>query len=720
LAPQKGASLCPLLKNLPNSRGFGRFVPVFVREAPPVYSTSMLQIFSRRALVPCLWVAGALLWPGAISLAHAQNSPSASIGGATIQTVNGALITLGAGTNEGVAVGQTLPVFRLGSVVALVKITAVQANSATGNVIYTQGIATLSTSDVVSLPSASLAPPFPSGSPPSTGTGQGATSGGNATGGQGAPTGEQGAPPAGGVFVPFETGASNESVPKADRTYELLATLAAQGLIKSQPARVFQDDGARRHRYAEDLIFSRAQIAVFIREALDNAGGSQSKGAAALAILTRDFRKDLLDIGVKEDRLAPYGEKLSLGVSGFLRARGVGGDTGRNSIQPFDERFGAGRISSGADVRLNLFGSLSRELNFYGSVDTGSRVQSGLGTQTQVRKAYVSYNAAKILRGLTIDVGRKEYYWGVGTFGTGLLGDAGGGLDSLSTRFERGSYRFDTLYAPLGKGPNGQQRSLYGHNLSVEIGRQSRVGLSETILRPNSAFNARDFLGALTPVSLYLVDRPKLDEAANSNTNSVISAYGETAVARGMRTYGEIVLDDIAINGKNRIENRTGSTFGVQLFNPRNPARAGITGEYTRTNSLFYLQFNGIQNRNPNYEYYFRGAPLGFPIVPSFPATTGGSESLRFEGYYQPIRKLTLFGGVQFADINSEDQMAALTGARGFSRQQVFRLAASYDLARNFSLTARAQRVASDQPNFIKGEPSVSNKTFSIEIAHSF
>jgi len=254
----------------------------------------------------------------------------------------------------------------------------------------------------------------------------------------------------------------------------------------------------------------------------------------------------------------------------------------------------------------------------------------------------------------------------------------------------------------------------------VEIGRQSRVGLSETILRPNSAFNARDFLGALTPVSLYLVDRPKLDEAANSNTNSVISAYGETAVARGMRTYGEIVLDDIAINGKNRIENRTGSTFGVQLFNPRNPARAGITGEYTRTNSLFYLQFNGIQNRNPNYEYYFRGAPLGFPIVPSFPATTGGSESLRFEGYYQPIRKLTLFGGVQFADINSEDQMAALTGARGFSRQQVFRLAASYDLARNFSLTARAQRVASDQPNFIKGEPSVSNKTFSIEIAHSF
>jgi len=666
----------------------------------------MLQISSRRALMPSLLVAGALLCPGTASAAHAQNGASAPVSGASIQTVNGALVTLGAGTSEGVAIGQTLPVFRLGSVVALVKITAVEANSSTGSVIYTQGIAALATSDVVSLSSGVATTSAPSGGVPSDKGEKGASS--------------QEATAGGGVVVPFETGASDASVPKADRTYELLATLAAQGLIRSQPAIVFQDDGARRHRYAEDLIFSRAQIAVFIREALDNAGGSTSKGAAALAILTRDFRRDLLDIGVKEEQLAPYGEKLSLGVSGFLRARASGGDTGRNVIQPFDEQRGAGRISSGADVRLNLFGSLSRDLNFYSSIDTGSKVQQGLSTQTQVRKAFVSYNASKILRGLTIDVGRKEFYWGVGTFGTGLLGDVPGGLDSLSTRFERGSYRFDTLYSPLGKGPNGQQRSLYGHNLSVEIGKQSRIGIAETTLRPNGAFNARDFLGAITPVSLYLVDRPKLQEAANNNNNAVLSAYGETALARGMRTYGEIVLDDLATNGNNRIENRDGSTFGVQLFNPKNPARAGLTGEYTRTNSLFYLQFTGGGIRNPNYEYYFRGAPLGFPIVPSFPATTGGAESLRFEGYYQPLRKFTLFGGVQFADINSEDQMAAATGARGFTRQQVFRLAASYDLARNFALTARAQRVATDQPNFIKGEPSVSNKTFSIEVSHSF
>ena len=605
---------------------------------------------------------------------------------APIQSLGGASsITLGAGTAQGLTVGQTLPVFRAGSVVALVRVDAVEANTSTGTVVYSQAGISLGTSDDVSI----------------------------------APSSGAKREPGSGVVVPFETGASNESVPKAERTYELLASLAAQGLIRSQPARTFQDEGARRHRYAEDIIFSRAQIAGFISEAIGNAKGSSSKGRAALALLTRDFRRDLLDLGQTETTLDGFaGDGTSVGVSGFLRARLSGGATGAGTIQPFDERFGAGRISSGADVRLSAFGTLTKDLDFYGSLDTGSGVQSGAGTQTQIRKAFLRYNASKLLRGLTIDVGRKEFYWGVGTFGTGVVGDAPGGLDSFSTRFERGSYRFESLYANLGRGTTGQGRSLYGHNLSVQLGRQSRLGLSETILQSQSGFSARDFLGALTPISLYLIDRPSLP-TVETGTNAVLSAYGETGLARGVRTYGEIVIDDLSINGKNRIENRDGATLGVQLFDPKNPARAGFTTEYTRTNGLFYLQFGGTARR-PDYEYYYRGAPLGFPIAPSYPALSGGAESLRFEGYYQPLRKLTLFGSLQFADINSEDQAAVPLGGRGLSRQQVFRLAASYDLTRSFSLVARGQRVASDQPNFVSGEASKSNSTFSLELAHSF
>jgi hypothetical protein len=660
---------------------------------------------SRRLAWPLLVLSGVgVATPLNSQVAHAQNSAPATATSVPIQGVNGAVITIGAGRNQGIVEGQTLPVFRGGSVVALVKITAVEDNSATGTLLFSQDGTTLGTSDFVSVaPSSSSATPL-GGTPNDTRTPEGTR------------TPDAGAEK--GVVVPFESGASNESVPKAERTYELLASLAAQGLIRSQPARFFQDDGARRHRYAEDIVLSRAQIVGFIEEALGNMASSDAKPPAALVILTRDFRRDLPDVGIPPNVLGDYTGRTAFGVSGFLRARLSGGDTGAGTLQPFDERYGAGRVQSGADVRLNGFGSLSRDLNFYASVDSGSRLASGLGTQTQIRKAFLSYNAEKLLRGLTVDVGRKEFYWGVGTFGTGVVSDAPGGLDSLSTRFERGSYRFDTLYANLGRGTNGQGRSLYGHNLSVRLGQQARVGLSETILQPTTGFSARDFIGALTPVSLYLIDRPSLPTADNG-TNAVLSAYAETGVARGVRTYGEIVVDDLAINGKNRIENRDGATLGVQLFNPRNPARAGLSAEYTRTNGLFYLQFGGL-TRRPDYEYFYRGAPIGFPIVPSFPASSGGAESLRFEAYYQPLKHLTLFGSVQFADINSEDQMAAATGARGFSRQQVLRLAASYDLTRNFSIVARAQRVATDQPNFIKLEPSVSNRLFSLELAHSF
>ena len=134
------------------------------------------------------------------------------------------------------------------NIVALVKLSIVAADSATGNLVYSDPTVALSTSDRLTALGAAPAAPTGSGAPSPTQTGGRA-----------------------GVVVPFETGASNTSVPKADRTYELLASLAAQGLIKSQPAATFQDDGARRHRYAEDIILSRAQIAGYIREALDNA-----------------------------------------------------------------------------------------------------------------------------------------------------------------------------------------------------------------------------------------------------------------------------------------------------------------------------------------------------------------------------------------------------------------------------------------------------------------
>ncbi|MDB5243562.1 MAG: hypothetical protein JWP57_4187 [Spirosoma sp.] len=626
-------------------------------------------------------------------------------GGTTvgIASINDGTVTVGAGFAQGLQSGQTLPVLRGGTIVALVKLSVVEQNSATGTLVYSDPNAPLASSDRLTV--------MPSAAGPGTGTGTGIPT--PNTGGETSTTP--------GVVVPFETGASNASVPKAENTYELLASLAAKGLIKSQPARLFQDDGARRHRYAEDIIMSRAQIAGFIREALSNADSDNNgKANADLAILTRQFRKDLLDLGVTTsilENFAPQGG-LSLSVSGFTRARVVGGDTGSASLLPFDERYGAGRNKTGIDARINLSGTIGSNLNFYASVDSGTRPQDGGSNPTTFRKAYLSYDARKFLRGLTVELGRKEYYWGVGSFGTSLLSDASGGLDSLSTKFERGSYRFESLYATLGKGPAGGSRSLYGQNLSVKIGNSGRVGIANTLLAPKNGFKAKDFIGAFTPISLYLIDRPTLSRG-ESGTNAVVSAYAETAVARGIRTYGEIVLDDLSFNANNPIENRNGGTIGVQLFNPKDIARAGLTLEYSRLNSISYLAFLNAA-RDADYEYYYRGAPLGLPIAPVFPTTFGGAESLRAEGYFKLQPRLTLFGSAQFVDINAEDQNPAPVGGRGFSRQQVARLALSYDLSRSFVLTGRATYVSTNQPNFIKGEQSRNNTTFSLEIGRSF
>ena len=525
------------------------------------------------------------------------------------------------------------------------------------------------------------------------------------------------------VLVKYETGASNTSVPKADRTYNLLASLASTGLIKSQPPRVFHDNGARRHDASEDIIFSRAQIAGFIREALGNYEGAENRDGAALSMLTKDFRKDLLDLGVPATELDQFrGKGFQIGVSTWTRATVTGGDNGADNRDPFAERFGARRSKTGIDTRVNVFSTLSNDLQLFGSGDIGSKIREGEKNDAELRNLYLKYDAKRLLRGLSLEIGRKEQWWGVGQYGTTVLGDAAGGLDSLQTSFKRGSYELNGYYAYLGKGPAGSPRSLYGQNLSVRVGKSAKVGLASTLLSPKDRFDPKLFVTALSPVPLYLVDRADDDPTDLANTNAVVGAYGEVGVGKGARVYGEVVLDDFSANGNNQIENRNGSLVGVQLFDPKDPARLGFKFEYARFNSWAYT-FNPTQlgpGRDRDYEYYNDGAPLGYPIAPLFPATFGGAESLRLEAYVKPMKRLWINGGLEFSDINPQDQNAALPGERGFSRQQIYRLAVGYDLSRNWSLTGRAQRVATDQPNFIKDEDSQVDKFLSLEIARSF
>ncbi|PQV65421.1 Capsule assembly protein Wzi [Abditibacterium utsteinense] len=699
-----------------------------VTAAPPV-TIPVAPVFPS---VPSVEVPGTTLNSNPLSSAPVtQNgirvsaAPISSISGstATVTSISGQNVSISAGSAQGAKSAQNVPILRGGEVIGLLRLQIVEQNSASGVVLYRdETLAPIAPGDAVGI----------LGAAPSVGSPV-----------VGGPILAEN-PTVAATVVQFETGASNFAVPKANPTYELLAALASSGLIRSQPASVFQDDGARRHNPSEDILFSRAQVAGFVREAMGNYD-SENKGSgrdrAALAMLTKEFRRDLTSLGETEATLAPFATGGSaFGVSGFTRLTLAGGDTDADNRDPFSESYGARRSKSGYDSRTNIFGQIGSKLSFYSSFDYGNDIRKGnsnifdvsAGTANsrdgignlQVRKAFLSYDAQSLLRGLTLSAGRREFWWGPGQFGTTTLSDAAGGLNSLSSVFERGSYKLEGLYAYLGHGPVGGARSLYGQNLSVKVGNSARFGVTTTILSPKDKFDPKLFLGAFTPISLYILDRQggKTTGGANGSlgeTNAVLGGYAELAVARGARVYGEIVLDDLAVNEKNPIENRNGSLVGAQIFNPKNPAKAGISAEYARLNSISNLVYLG-NARDADSFYQYRGAPLGYAVSPASPTQFGGSESLRFEAHYMPLPHLRLHGGLEFADVNAEDQNAALNGARGFSRQQIYRFAAAYELSRTFTLTARLQKIDTNQPNFIKNEANRTDNFFSVELGRSF
>jgi hypothetical protein len=612
-----------------------------------------------------------------------------------LTAVEGMTAMINAGSSRGVKAGSTLPILRDGNVIALVRVQAVNPNDASGTVVWRdEAVPALRAGDMVGMV------------------------------GGGAPAMQIG-PGVPAAAIPYETGASNIGVPTADRDYLYLAGLAAQGLITSQPAHVFNDEGSRRHRTAEDYTFTRAQIAGFVREALSSpkAENPKEKTRVALGELISEYGKELRQLGVADETLSAFARSngFEFGVSGQQRATLTGGDDIAGFLLPFSERQGGPRTRSGFDTRTNLW-ARSGKLSFLGSVDTGSDPIRGVNSRSfSVRRALLSYDADKLLRGLKIEAGRDEVWMGPGHFGTLVLGDTAGPLNMLKTTFKRGSYAIESLYAPLGTGPGGSKRSLYTKNTYVNIGSQSRIGFIESVLEPTQTVDPTLFIASFTPVPLFLADRL---QGGRDTTNYNASAYIESSVARGVRGYGEFLIDDIGVNNRNRVRNRFGTLIGAHIYTPKDPTKLGLYGEYSNLQGRTYLDLLG----DPDYNYYYRGAPLGHPVAPPFAnfgagRGIGGAESLRIEGYWRALPKLRFYSGVEVADLNSEVVVTPPTvPAPGFglSRQQIIRLRVSYDLSRRLTLTGRFLRVNTSQPNFILREPTSKQNLFSVEIARAF
>ena len=670
---------------------------------------------------------------------------------ATVTAIDGTKITFDAGADKGVRSGSRVAIARNGDVVGLARIVIVEPNRSTGEIIFSDSaIGGPQVGDVAPLLASSTTP-----TPLDPGTGLGTIPTTPILTPAPAPVvGADGIPSA---PVRFETGVSNEVVPRADESYDYLAALAADKLLpREYPARLFHDEGSRRHRTEEDLTLSRAQIAQLTLGALRAASGTATSedgeesarqigggAGAALLALGQIYQKELRLIGATPEELQVLGirpastqdgiqvaqaadatgadasgigsgsstsaevtdaggtgaeagaasgrRRFTLGVSGQQRASLVSGGKDLGAV-PFSERQGGLRTRSGYDTRTNIFGGLGENLRFFVQARGGSRSRSDEKGGLQISEAYVDYNANKLLRGLSVRLGRDELWWGPGHFGTLLLSDTSGPLNLIQTTFERGSYRVQSLYSPLDRGPQGGSRSLYGHNVSVQVGPQTRVGFAETLLAPKDRLDPLSFVAAFSPIPLFTIERLRNRNATLENGNILTEAYIETSLARGVRGTAEFLIDDLGVNASNILRDRVGTLIGAHFFTPRDPSKLGLFAEYANLQGRTYLAL-----RSPNdSDYFYRGDPLGFPVAPSpGSAINGGAQSARLEAYWRPQARLHVGAGLELAAINTEDTFR--------TRQQIIRLRASYDIARNFALVARLQRTTTDSPNLLQG-----------------
>ncbi len=630
---------------------------------------------------------------------------------ARITAIDGKNVTLNAGLEAGIRSGVNVPVWRTNSVSAILRITTASTYDSRALITWQDDAAQpLAVGDTIRV----------------EGSGPRNVSNGSETV---INNGKEVAPiPA--APVRYETGASNAVVPRADRTYEVLAGLAAAGLIQSQPADTFQNDGILRHRTENDVTFTRAEIAGFVREALENAGDkSSTRNRAALNLLVREYGDELAALRVSPEKIAAAqsGKGFSLGYSGQIRASFLNGKDSFSPM-PFSEPQGDIRLKSGADLRLNLFGDISKRLSFYSTLDATTKLDSNSNrSNVSLRRAVLSYNASNILRGLTIEVGKNEYWNGTGHYGTLLLSDVAGGLNSLHTQIKRGSFQYDGIYALLGHGPQGGNRALYNRNFQFKIGDQTRIGFSESLLTPNQTFDAIDFASTVAPVPFPLSFLQRIrnkNGAGKGNTNSLYELYAETSVARGARVYGEFLLDDIATSTNNLTRNRLGSLLGIHVFNPNDSTQLGGYFEYTTLGGRTYFPQIYAPDQNTDYNYFQDGDPLGYPVTADLGnygnKGRGGADSFRFTVYGKPIPRLSLSAGFEFTDRNSEDLVT--------QRQQVFRFRGAYNLTKSLTLYGRYLKVSQGVGSSISGPqppgtPAVvqsKQSRFEIGLAQSF
>jgi hypothetical protein len=221
-----------------------------------------------------------------------------------------------------------------------------------------------------------------------------------------------------------------------------------------------------------------------------------------------------------------------------------------------------------------------------------------------------------------ISIGRSREQWGPCVAYPLVLGSTPTPMPMLDWTLEWGDFRVRELWASLdidGAGSftsSGHTRSLYGHRYEWLATRWLTLGASEALIVYD-----HEELAALLPVAPLFMEK---GQEVESDNNGELAFDAEVRPLRGVRVYGEFLIDDIqepTTLFDNFWRNKWAATGGIHWAGRWNGNDVGTVLEYSHVEPWVYTH-NGANTVQAAHQ----GSLLGNESGPN-------SRSIELEGY---------------------------------------------------------------------------------------
>ena len=227
---------------------------------------------------------------------------------------------------------------------------------------------------------------------------------------------------------------------------------------------------------------------------------------------------------------------------------------------------------------------------------TGEKMRPWKRGVAEIGRAYFKLVAGPV----QFELGRDRFWWGPGRFGTLLVSSSGEPLDliALSADLWRISARGFTAVLSSDEGIY-----LSAHRLSLQLPLKTIFGVSEAVIYNRRSFPEPQYLNPIVP---YYAAEYNLQQ--DDNTLWLFDVV--THPRRGVRLYGEFLIDDVQYERGARAPDKLAGIVGLHIADPLGLPDSDLRCEYTRLNKWVYT------HRDSNNTYVNLGTPIGEMLGP--------------------------------------------------------------------------------------------------------